>query len=328
MLPRLVDAGLEASVVGSFSRFGPAVRRRLEGWDEPAPALGATVVVTGATSGLGLAAATALVACGVRVCLVGRDQAKLERVEEELGRTGSGSASLERADLLDLSASARLADRVALRYGRIDALVHVAGALFPTLGRSAEGIEATVTLNLLSPYVITERLLAKLERSAPTKVITMTSGGLYTQRLDLDRLAPKEDEAYSGPATYARTKRAQLVLTHEWQRRYGRRGVSFHCVHPGWAATPGLAAGLPRFASSMRPLLRSPKEGSDTLVWLCTGPPGRAPGGHLWLDRRPRGEYRLPWTWVPTDRRASEGAELWEWCQRQVAPFVGALGER
>jgi NAD(P)-dependent dehydrogenase (short-subunit alcohol dehydrogenase family) len=211
-----------------------------------------------------------------------------------------------------------LAERLAGAPGRLDVLMHNAGALLTEYTVTAQGHEATVAVHLLGPYLLTECLIDRLADSVPSRVITVTSGGLYTQRFDLAELE-MGPEHYDGTVAYARAKRAQVVLTAEWQRRYGPRGIAFHAVHPGWADTPGLAEGLPGFARMMGPILRSPEEGADTAVWLAGAPAGQPPGGHLWLDRRPRSPYRLPWTVTPAADREAEGRALWEWCRERTA---------
>lgn len=315
---RVVDAALEATVVGSFSRLGPAVRRVTDRWEQPHWAAGRTVLVTGATSGIGLAAAGELCRLGARVVVVGRDPARTEAAAGALGATGAGEVAFEVADLGDLEQTAGLARRLAGRLDRLDVLVHNAGALLAERRTSPQGTEATLTVHLLSPYLLTERLRPLLAASAPSRVVTVTSGGMYTQRFDLASLE-MGDDGYDGVAAYARAKRAQVVLTAEWQRRYGHEGVDFCAVHPGWADTPGLSAGLPAFRRALRPLLRTAGQGADTVVWLAGSADGSVAGGRLWLDRRPRGVYHLPWTRAPAERRVAEGAALWEWCGERVA---------
>jgi NAD(P)-dependent dehydrogenase (short-subunit alcohol dehydrogenase family) len=326
-----VDAALEASVVGSFSKLGPELRHRTAHWVDPPAARDRTVVVTGATSGLGLGATIRLASLGASVCLVGRDPGRMQdavaKVQAVADASGAdpGSVHAELSDLADLDQVAGLADRLADRLGRIDVLVHNAGALLHGHQSSPQGIEATLAVHVLGPFLLTERLLPVLTGSAPSRVITMASGGLYSQRFELDALE-MGSEGYDGVVAYARAKRAQVVLTHEWQRRYGRAGVDFHVVHPGWADTPGLTAGLPTFARRIRPILRTVEQGVDTLVWLAGSPDGSPAGGRLWLDRRPRSEYRVPWTWVPDGRRASDGLALWEWCRNRAGGLLPVPG--
>ena len=134
-----------------------------------------------------------------------------------------------------------------------------------------------MTLHLLAPFILTERLLGALHSAAPARVVTVTSGGMYTQRFDLGDLV-MGPEGYDGVVAYARAKRAQVVLTHEWQRRYRAESIDFHVVHPGWADTPGLTEGLPGFApvdgpalAPARPRAPTPWSGWPVAPWL----PGR-----------------------------------------------------
>jgi NAD(P)-dependent dehydrogenase (short-subunit alcohol dehydrogenase family) len=112
---------------------------------------------------------------------------------------------------------------------------------------------------------------------------------------------------YDGTRAYAQAKRVQVALIREWARRCVDSGVSFNAMHPGWADTPGLAEALPGFYRLMWPLLRSAREGSDTIAWLATTPELPVTGGRLYLDRRPRPFDRLPQTRLSRRDRA----ELW-----------------
>ena len=295
---RALDTVLELSVVGSFSKLGPSLRRRAAHWRDLPPTQGRVVVITGGTSGLGLEAASALCRGGATVCIVGRDPDRLEAARRQLEGLGPSGVLAEQADLADLEQVDALADRLLARGGHLDVLIHNAGALSKQFVASPQGFESTLAVHLLAPFLLTERLLPMLRSSAPSRVITMTSGGMYTQRFDLDSLE-MHPNSFRGSVAYARAKRAQVVLTREWQRRHGEQGIDFFVTHPGWAATPGLTAGLPTFAKVLRPLLRSAPEGVDTELWLTTAPHLAHRGGTLWLDRRERSEYHVPWTWVP-----------------------------
>jgi NAD(P)-dependent dehydrogenase (short-subunit alcohol dehydrogenase family) len=129
---------------------------------------------------------------------------------------------------------------------------------------------------------------------------------MYTQPLRLDDLEFARGD-YGGTAAYARTKRMQVVLAREWGERLEGQGIVVHAVHPGWADTPGLSASLPRFEALARPLLRSPEQGADTIVWLAAAPePGRSTG-RLWHDRHVRPFHYLR----RTRESANERAALW-----------------
>ena len=117
---------------------------------------------------------------------------------------------------------------------------------------------------------------------------------------------------YNGTTAYARAKRAQVTLVELWARRLAADRITVHAMHPGWADTPGVARSLPTFRRVVGPLLRTPEEGADTLVWLAVddGAP-LAESGRFWLDRRPRPLHRLRST-----RRSDTPAErerLWNW---------------
>ncbi len=300
--PALIDALLELTVVGSFSRIGPAVRRRLDRWaPPPADALaGRTVLVTGPTSGLGRQVTDELAALGARIGLVGRNPDRLNAVRDALvARYGVDLYPVVVADMGSLASVRAAADRVLATESRLDVLVDNAGAIFPDRTIGADGIEATLATLVVGPFTLISDLLPLLERTAGSRVIAVTSGGQYAQGLDLDDLQYSRG-VYDGTRAYARAKRAQVSLIREWARRFGGTGIRFSSMHPGWARTPGLVEALPVFARLMGPLLRTPAEGIDTLVWLATTTADKtdAAGGSLWLDRRARPFDRLPTTRV------------------------------
>jgi NAD(P)-dependent dehydrogenase (short-subunit alcohol dehydrogenase family) len=115
---------------------------------------------------------------------------------------------------------------------------------------------------------------------------------MYTQRLAVDDLQSR-DGPFDGPAVYARSKRAEMALCLEWADLLRGSGVVVHAMHPGWADSPGIRKALPGFSRALGPLLRTPEEGSDTLVWLASAREPAATSGQLWLDRRPRTLHRL-----------------------------------
>ena len=311
----LIDLALELSVVGSFSDIGYAVRRRLYGWDDPAHGAleGRTVVITGPTSGLGRAASQVFAALGARLVLVGRDADRLASTRAELMADEPG-VTIETvvADMSSLASVSAAADAVRATEARLDVLIDNAGAIHDRRIVTADGLEATFATMVVGPFRLIAELLPLLRAAdpAPGRVISVTSGGMYAQRLDLDDLG-YEIGPFDGTRAYARAKRAQVALVREWARRLGSpaaSGLAVHAVHPGWAATPGLEASLPGFTRVMRPILRTPSEGIDTLVWLTTSDAGGTTSGRLYHDRRPRPFDRLPSTRLSADDRR----RLWD----------------
>lgn len=313
----MLDGLLEVTVVGSFSRVGYVVRRAVEGWGDPPRVEGRVAVVTGASSGIGRAVALALGRLGAEVWVLGRDAVRTEGVADAIRRAG-GLAEAALIDMADGASLEAFADRFRAAHGQLDGLVHCAGALLHEYEVSSEGVEMTVATHVLGPYRLTWHLASLLQHSGTATIVTVSSGGMYTERFDLGRLELRP-EGYDGVRAYARAKRAQVVLAHEWWRRWCSRGVSSYSMHPGWVDTPGLTSGLPFFR--LGPLLRKPEEGADTAVWLTTGA-ARSPGAGadpsvagdgFWHDRHRRGEYYLPWT-RPGAGRDERGPALWDWC--------------
>ena len=306
---RLVDSALDASVVLGFSRIGIAVRRRLDSptWDDDLPSLeGRVALVTGASSGLGQAAATGLARLGATVWILARDPDKAARAVEEIREaSGHDDVHLVIADLTDLDSVRTAATELAAQVEQLDVLVHNAGMLAAERTETVDGNEATLQVHVVAPFLLTSLLRPQLA-AARGRVITVASGGLYTQPLVIDDL--QNDEDYRGSVAYARAKRAQVLLTEEWARRLDPDGISAHVMHPGWADTPGVAASLPGFHRITGPLLRSPAEGADTIVWLAAAPAEQVATGRFWCDRRPRPTHRVPWT-----RRGDQyRGELWD----------------
>lgn len=312
-LRNMADAVLEAPVVTSFTRIGPVLRSRLDSWTslDSYDLSGRTVVVTGATSGLGLAVAQWVAKLGGTVVMVGRDAAKTERARVTVAdATGSESVQTALADMGDLAQVRALAADFLRRFDRIDVLVHNAGALTADRRENADGVEQTVASQVVGPFLLTSLLLPALRAAAPGRVITVSSGGMYATPLTVEHLQMGDD--YKGAEQYARAKRAQVTLNEMWAARVHPDDVVFHAMHPGWADTPGVAESLPTFRKVVGPLLRTPDEGADTIVWLAAddGVPRTTSGG-FWLDRRTRSLHK-----VPSTRRSDTAArrdELWSW---------------
>jgi len=310
MLPRSVaerlDTLLDRTVVPGYTRFGPAVRRRLPTWPaDPAPdALGGRVAaVTGATSGLGLATAAGLARLGAQVRLVVRDTAKAEEVRRSLAaRVPGADLVVDRCDVGDLDDVRRFVDDLDVPH--LDVLVHNAGAMPPQRTESVQGHELTMALHVLGPVLMTELLRPRLTDG---RVVLVTSGGMYGQRLRDDDPEYLTGE-YSPTTAYARSKRAQVELLPVLQERWGTGGVSVTATHPGWADTPGIAGSLPGFRRLTAPLLRDAEGGADTTVWVAATEPAPE-GGLLWHDRRPRPTHLLR----RTRTGDAERARLWDW---------------
>jgi NAD(P)-dependent dehydrogenase (short-subunit alcohol dehydrogenase family) len=302
-----LDDLLDRTVVGSFTNIGHAVRQ--VGWQAGLPQMnGKTVVITGATSGLGRAAAERLAQLGAHVRLVGRSQAKLDLAKAEIGAaTGNENLDTYLADFSNMEQVSNLAATLLADEPRIDVLINNAGALITERRESAEGIELTLATNLLSHFVLTNLLIPRLQTSAPSRIINVSSGGMYTQRIRVRDLESTRAQ-YKGSIAYARAKRGQVILTELWADRLADDGVVVHAMHPGWADTPGVEKSLPLFRKVVGPFLRTPEQGADTIVWLAASDEAAQKSGKFWLDRRPRPTHRLK----NTVEAAKDRQGLWD----------------
>jgi dehydrogenase/reductase SDR family member 12 len=294
----LVDGFLELTIVGSFTSPGFLLRRQLFGWEPPPDGVlaGRTVLVTGPTSGLGRATADAVAGMGARVILVGRSAGRLAGVRDGLvAAHGEDRFPIVVADMGSLASVRAAVARVLDVEPRLDVLVDNAGTIYPERIVGPDGIEATLAILVAGPFVLLSGLLPLLRRTGGARVISVTSGGMCTQALDLDDLQFASG-TFSESRAYARAKRAQVALVREWARRLAGSGVTVNAMHHGWADTPGLAESPPGFYRRMRPLLRTPAQGADTIAWLASDPAAAGAGGQLYLDRRPRPFDRIPGT--------------------------------
>lgn len=310
IVANVVDGVLEATVVGSFTSLGYEVRRRTAGWSDDEIAVdGRRVLVTGGTSGVGRAAATELARRGAHVTITGRDGARTERAALAIAaEAGNGSVVAEACDLASLEQTRALAARLVAAGDGLDVLVHNAGALDAEFARTEDGIETTFQVHVVAPALLTAALLPLLRNSEDGRVIWVTSGGMYSERLDVDTVELGE-EGYDGTKAYARAKRAQVELAPRYAERLASSGVTVHTMHPGWADTPGVERSLPRFHTLLGPALRTPAQGADTVVWLAGAPVEVIGSGKLWLDRRERSRHKGPWS--RTDDPEAEVDRLW-----------------
>ncbi len=300
----LLDSALDASIVLSFDRTG--FRRHQRGFvaaDLQIDLAGKVVLITGANSGLGYAAAHRLAALGAEVWLlcrdVGRGGEAMARLKHDFPHAHVCLANLDVSSLNDVRRFADGFDRP------VDVLINNAGVLPDRHTTTPEGHELTFATNVLGPFALTHRLLPKL-KERKGRVVTVSSGGMYTQSLD-EGLLRGEGAHFSGVTAYAQTKRAEVLLNELWAAREPE--VMFAAMHPGWADTPGVRASLPKFYQWTKRLLRTPEEGADTIVWLAACQRIAQMSGLFWFDRT-----IAPTHVFPKIRESPEERErLWKW---------------
>lgn len=308
------DQFIEAPIVSSFTSIGYAARKRIDEWTDldQYDLHGKVIVITGGTSGLGKSAAKTFHRLGATVVIWGRNPEKTERVARELGPNVDHVVG-DMGELDDIEAAAQI---LLDRYEHIDVLIHNAGALLVDRRENSAGVEVTFASQVLGPFHLTNLLVDRLKSSAPSRIITMSSGGMYTENLKVKSLEmlPKK---YKGSVAYARSKRAQVTLNEMWGERLEGTGVVSLAMHPGWADTPGVEESLPVFRKIVGPLLRTPEQGADTLVWLAADDEPLDHNGSFWLDRRQRSIHKKATT--RSSDTADERALLWARCEEQTA---------
>ncbi len=244
-------------------------------------------VVTGANRGIGRAIAEGLARADFHTVLVCRRREDGERAMEEIAsRTGNHALDVMTADFSSLSQVHRVAAEIVAKYPSLHVLVNNAALARKQRAESADGYELTFAVNHLAPFALTRRLLPALERGAPSRIVTVSSGAQRGMTIEFDDLQTTR-RRYSGVRAYGETKLMNVVFTRELARRTAGTGVTANCCHPGVIATDGLLNYLPRL---LRPLVAafagSWEQGADTPLWLATSPSVRDATGGYYVKRR------------------------------------------
>lgn len=250
---------------------------------------GRVCVITGATSGIGRAAASELAALGARVVIVARDPVRGAAARDEILReTRNHEVALEVADLKSQRQVRDLANRLLAALPEIHVLVNNAGLTLSKRRLTEDGLEETFAVNHLAPFLLTNLLLDRLRASAPARVVTVASAAHRGAVIPFDDL--NGERGFSGWLAYGWTKLANILFTVELARRLEGSGVTATCLHPGVVATgfgregPLLIREFQRWVGRL--LLLDPQRGADTLVWLASSPEVAGASGGYYANRR------------------------------------------
>jgi NAD(P)-dependent dehydrogenase (short-subunit alcohol dehydrogenase family) len=245
-------------------------------------------MVTGANSGIGKATAVGLAGLGATVVLVCRDRGRGERAMADIReKTGNSSLELYLADFASLQSVRDLAKEYAGSHNSLHVLVNNAGVAQVTRSVTADGFETTFEVDYLSQFLLTNLLLDVIKRSAPSRIVIVSSTSHYGGHLDMDDLQMEKD--YGVMRAYGRAKLAQVLFTYELARRLEGTGVTANCLHPGAVATNiwGRPLGPLSFIMKVNRLfLISPEKGAETPVYLASSPDVAEVTGKYFDDRR------------------------------------------
>jgi NAD(P)-dependent dehydrogenase (short-subunit alcohol dehydrogenase family) len=250
---------------------------------------GKTVVITGATSGIGEVAAIRLARQGARLLLIPRDPRRAERVLARLRSIAPAAAhGVYPADLSRLSEMKRVGAEIAKAESRIDVLINNAGAFFSARRLTEDGLERTFALNHMAYFVLTCALIDRLKAAAPSRIVSTASDAHQGARLDFADL--QGEKRYEGYKAYGRSKLCNILFTRELARRLAGTGVTANCLHPGFVATRfGNEAGGPvsLIIRGLKLFAISPEKGAETIVYLASSPEVAAASGGYFYKRHP-----------------------------------------
>jgi NAD(P)-dependent dehydrogenase (short-subunit alcohol dehydrogenase family) len=250
------------------------------------PIAGRTVLITGATSGIGRATALGLARMGAHLAITGRDRVRTEDAAREI-RAGGGRVDLFIADLSSQTELRELAEQVLQSLSRIHVLINNVGGYFDTRHTTADGLERTFVLNHLAPFLLTNLLLEKLKQSASARVVTVSSNAHATGRIDFRDL--QGEGSYSGARAYSQSKLANVLFSYELARRLKGTSVTANALQPGMVSTSFGAedpATVQRiFIPFLRPFMKSPAQGAAASIHLASAPELEQVTGRYFANR-------------------------------------------
>lgn len=273
---------------------------------------GKTCLVTGATSGIGKEIASGLAGMGATVVLTGRSKEKCEAALQEIrAKTSDARVSCLVADLSSQASVRQLAKEYADTHRRLDVLVNNAGAFLAKRATTVDGMEYTLAVNHLAPFLLTGLLIDIIRASSPARIITTSSVAHRGARIDFDDIQ-FEKKPYSGIRAYGQSKLANVLFTKELARRLEGSGVTANCFHPG-AVRTNLLQGNPwhyrLIWNAAGSFFLSAEKGADTAVYLASSPDVEGVTGKYFVKR----EQAEP-SAEADDREAA--ARLWEVSER------------
>eukprot|EP00918_Siedleckia_nematoides_P044282 GHVU01096758.1.p1 GENE.GHVU01096758.1~~GHVU01096758.1.p1 ORF type:complete len:323 (-),score=49.39 GHVU01096758.1:240-1208(-) len=293
--------------------------------DIPRSLVGFEYLITGANSGIGFAAAKELASRGARVHMLCRNKEKGEAAMQQI-RDAFPEADVNMfvADVSSKCSLRHFAREFAGTCDKLNALINNAGSMPAKREVTEDGNERCFATMAGGVYLLTSLLLPQLRAGRPSRVVNVSSGGMYPVKMDTRDFQQHHGGQYDGTYAYAQAKRAMLYLTEKWAATSPAEesGISFYSCHPGWVDTEGVRVESMKwfYESRLRPRLRRPEQGADTVVWLAaaTGDAlSNAASGEFFFDRQIAPKH---FRFSRTRSSESDVEQLWKECE---AMFVG-----
>jgi retinol dehydrogenase 14 len=257
---------------------------------ERRPMAGKTVLITGASGGIGRATAVGLATMGAHLAITGRDRGRTAGAADEIRAAGGGQVDVFVADLSDQGEVRRLAGEVLQRLSRIDVLINNVGGYWNTRHVTADGLEYTLALNHLAAFLLTQLLLDRLTQSTPARVVMVSSNVQAQGRIDFDDIQGMR--SYSGARAYNQSKLANVLFTYELARRLPAESVTANALQPGVVSTSFGAedpATVQRvFIPFLRPLMKTPAQGAAMSIQLASAPDLDHVTGRYFANGKPK----------------------------------------
>jgi len=288
---------------------------------------GKRIIITGANSGLGLSCSLAFAKKGTEVHMVCRNPQRAEQARQQVvNESNNSNVHVHIVDMSEPKEVSAFCSAFSKQYPSLNVLMNNAGCMVNTRTLNSEGMEVNFATNSLGTYILTSALLPILQASDDPRVITVSSGGMLTEKLnatdpELKQVVYEESgkNAFDGTPVYAQNKRQQVIMTEMWAAKHPE--IFFAAMHPGWADTPAVETSMPEFHRRLSGRLRSPDQGADTAIWLgMTKHLHKFGSGLFFLDRKPADQH------LPLIRTKSTPAEKEAFMAKMkelAEPFIG-----
>ncbi|XP_051566159.1 dehydrogenase/reductase SDR family member 12-like [Myxocyprinus asiaticus] len=261
-----------------------AAERRFSAADLEVSVSGRSFIITGANSGIGKAAACEIAKRGGTVHLVCRNKDRAEEARNEIVEHSKNENV--HVHLVDMSSPKKVWEFANgfSQNNSLHVLINNAGCMVNQRELTEDDLEKNFATNTLGTYILTTALIPTLKKSQNPRVITVSSGGMLVQKLNVEDLQ-FEKGSFDGTMAYAQNKRQQVIMTEQWAAQH--KEIHFSSMHPGWADTPAVRSSMPDFYAKMKNKLRTEAQGADTVVWLAVSDAAsRQPSGLFFQDRK------------------------------------------